>query len=142
MNKENTEYLYNKYHQLFRDKDAPMTHTCLCWGLEVGDGWFDLLKNLCEQIQVRCEQEGYTDIRVIQCKEKYGTLRFYVNHADDFIYDLIEVAQEKSSHVCEVCGSKRGTLRSDHGWLSVRCKKCWTKYNKDADDRLALINGK
>ena len=139
MNIEKEKFLFEKYPQLFRDKDSPMTHTAMCWGIEVGDGWYGIIDELCERIQTHCDNNGYDEVRFSQIKEKYGTLRVYVNFGSDEIYDYIDEAQERSSHVCEVCGSKRGKIRTDLGWLSVRCKKCWTKYNKDAEARLALI---
>ena len=139
MNKENTDYMFEKYPSLFKGKDLPMTQTAMCWGIECGSGWYDILDELCEKIQTHCEENGYDDVMFSQIKEKYGTLRVDVNFGSDEIYDYIDEAQERSSHVCEVCGSKRGKIRTDLGWLSVRCKKCWTKYNKDAEARLALI---
>lgn len=135
------DYLFKKYPNLFRGKDLSMRETAMCWGIECGSGWYGIIDELCAKIQAHCEENGYDDVMFSQCKEKYGTLRVYVNFGSDEIYAYIDVAQEKSSHVCELCGSKRGTLRSDRGWYMTRCKKCWTKYNKDADDRLALING-
>tara|TARA_R110002153_G_scaffold46642_2_gene131713 strand:- start:1695 stop:1805 length:111 start_codon:yes stop_codon:yes gene_type:complete len=27
--------IFEKYPKIFRDKDKPMTETCMCWGLEV-----------------------------------------------------------------------------------------------------------
>lgn len=79
--------LYAKYPKIFRDKDLPMTQTCMCWGLECGGGWYDLLDHLCYamtwtyQTSVKTG-EGYTPVeppQVVadQVKEKFGTLSFY-----------------------------------------------------------------
>lgn len=60
--------------------------------------------------------------QVIQVKEKFGELRFYVNYGSDKIYDLIEEAEEKSAEICEICG-KPGKL-NEGNWLRTRCKNC------------------
>jgi hypothetical protein len=51
------------------------------------------------------------EFKVLQVKEKFGNLRFYVrfdglrlSHADDAISRRIDAAMEESFHTCEVCG--------------------------------------
>lgn len=46
MNMHYDRYLTQKYEPLYRDRNAPMTQTAMCWGFVVGDGWFDLINNL------------------------------------------------------------------------------------------------
>jgi hypothetical protein len=41
-----------------------------------GDGWRDLLERLCTRIEAALA-DGAGSLRVLQIKEKYGTLRFY-----------------------------------------------------------------
>ena len=55
MNKNLQEKLYQKYPKIFRQKDLPMTQTAMCWGIACGDGWYDLIDELCSQIQNRVE---------------------------------------------------------------------------------------
>jgi hypothetical protein len=133
---------FKKYHNLFLGKDLPMTQTAMCWGIECGSGWYDILDELCGKIQAHCEENGYDDVMFTQIKEKYSTLRVYVNFGSDVIYAYIDEAEEKSSHVCEVCGSKRGKIYDDHGWLSVRCKKCKTKQDAYTAERLSKLTEK
>jgi hypothetical protein len=64
---------------------------------------------------------------VTQVKEKYGTLRFYVNGATDSQYKLIDFAEYMSETTCEICGNK-GKLVGQ-GWFSVRC----TQHRNDND---------
>lgn len=82
-----------------------------------GDGWFDLIWNLCEQIEKIIPE----NFEVIQVKEKFGTLRFYADNNTKEIDKLIMEAEEKSAITCEVCG-KPGKLRRE-GWLSVKCEE-------------------
>jgi hypothetical protein len=41
---------------------------------------------------------------VLQVKQKFGGLRFYVSHRTDAILQRIEAAQLESIRTCEVCG--------------------------------------
>ena len=106
MKTELQQKIFDKYPKIFGDRTKPMTETCMCWGLEVGDGWYDLIDVLCEaltntyttSVQLdeedgkRLEIEPYIDrdgkasyyfkveppqVRASQVKEKFGTLRFY-----------------------------------------------------------------
>lgn len=127
MTPEKEKYFYDTYPNLFVDKDLPMTQTCMCWGFDCGDGWFDILDELCKKITARCEEMGYTDVRVSQVKEKWGTLRFYMNHADDEIYKYIDEAEAKSENTCEKCGAPGTCALTTNGWYGVRCDKCSKK---------------
>ena len=51
MKKELDEELCRKYPKLFRDRHAPMTVTCMCWGFDCGDGWYNIIDALCGNIQ-------------------------------------------------------------------------------------------
>ena len=75
--------LFKKYPKIFRQKDLPMTQTCLCWGCECGDGWYDLIDKLCSMLQWDIDKNRYPQIEATQIKEKYGTLRFYYTHAEE-----------------------------------------------------------
>lgn len=115
--------LFAKYPKIFRQKDESMQVTCMCWGIECGDGWYDLLDELCSKIQAYVDKKGIPQVEATQVKEKFATLRFYTGGVDgeswDDIQDIIEEAEIKSAHTCDVCG-KMGNLRG-RGWLMTRC---------------------
>ena len=53
------------------------------YGCECGDGWYNLIHELCQEISERYEQEGKeADIVIAQVKEKFATLRFYYEYED------------------------------------------------------------
>lgn len=60
--------------------------------------------------------------KAVQVKEKFASLRFYMNHYVKEIEDLIDEAEEKCSKTCEECG-RPGKLR-EGGWLKTLCDKC------------------
>lgn len=76
MKKELELKLVKKFPVIFRDYGEDMRNTCLHWGMECGDGWYNLLDKLCEDITTLI---GDKDIKVTahQVKEKFGGLRFY-----------------------------------------------------------------
>lgn len=106
MSPELEQKIFNKYPKIFKDSTKSPQETCMCWGLEVGDGWYELIDVLCEALtytfttSVRVDEEDgkrlgiepYKDIKgdlsyffrveppqvvADQVKEKFGTLRFY-----------------------------------------------------------------
>ena len=60
-------------------------------------------------------------VYIAQIKEKFGTLRIYIDGVeDDEIYSFIVMTETISGHVCEVCG-KPGKGQSKRGWLRTLC---------------------
>ena len=117
MNEENTEYLYNNFTSLYMDLYCPSPkYSNMFFGVEVGDGWFELIKELSAKLNP-------LGVVASQVKEKYGTLRFYVYHGTDEAFDLIDEAEDKSATICELCGEP-GKLYSE-GWCVTRCKECY-----------------
>ena len=51
MNEENTKHLFEKYPKIFANKDKSMQESCMHWGFECGDGWFEILDLMCRKIQ-------------------------------------------------------------------------------------------
>lgn len=94
----------------------------------INDGWFDLLYELARDIQYICEDKDIEVPDVIQIKEKFGTLRFYINSMDEDINKVISIAERKSSKICENCG-KKGEQRTG-GWIKTLCDKCNNERNK------------
>lgn len=124
MNAEHTKYFYDTYPALYAQHGLDMSQTCMCWGFDCGDGWFDIINELSRKITEIDEREGVTT-EAAQVKEKYGTLRFYVNGETDATEKAIEKAEDRSAVTCEVCG-KPGKLRGAC-WLRTRCDECAAK---------------
>jgi len=43
--------LCEKYPKMMVNRNKPMQETCMCWGFECGDGWFNILDQLMGNIQ-------------------------------------------------------------------------------------------
>ena len=60
--------------------------------------------------------------KIMQVKEKFGGLRFYVHGANDFLNGMIHMAEAASFKICEQCG-KPGRPRGG-GWILTLCDEC------------------
>ena len=47
MKKQLDEALCAKYPLIFKDRHADMRTTAMCWGLDCGDGWYNIIDVLC-----------------------------------------------------------------------------------------------
>jgi len=95
------------------------------WGFECDIGWYDLLDDLMNNIM---SKDPDREIRVLQIKEKFGTLRFYIGSGTDEIFDMIDEAERRSELICEMCGKESNTsLIKGDGWCYNRCDECWDK---------------
>jgi len=84
----------------------------------VGAGWRPLVEKLVDDI-IAIDQE----VEVLQVKEKFGGLRFYVGGASEEVYALIGKAEEESFKICERCGTN-DNVSTKGGWLLTLCDKC------------------
>jgi hypothetical protein len=142
MKQELDKQLCERYPKIFVNRHADMMTTAMCWGFEHGDGWFNIIDQLCANIQhhidyshknhmwdLQWNQEHPKDQRSVrdivpqvvatQVKEKFGTLRFYYDGGDDQIFGMACMAASMSAVTCEECGSP-GKQRGS-GWIYTAC---------------------
>ncbi len=89
-------------------------------GIRCDDGWLDLLDALFDEITRHCMSVGIPLPRARQVKEKNGSLRCYLASKDDFIDGLVQMAEEISGRICEVCG-EAGLMDVQDNTVQVRC---------------------
>lgn len=94
----------------FMKRDNGNSVYCAC-----GNGWYELIWNLCHELASLYEDNNVDldNIEVLQVKEKFGQLRFYVGWMIDGSYKIIEKYEKLSESTCEICGDK-GELRGDY----------------------------
>lgn len=113
MNQENTAKLFHDFPELFRDRDR----TGMNRGFETGDGWLELIHELCRNVEAEALKAGISRTsddwpKVQGVKEKFGTLRFYIwnrpnptpgseNIYSESISKLIVDALDRSATTCE-----------------------------------------
>jgi len=126
MKKELQSKLINDFPGLYTQVNWPKEKTCMCWGLAIGDGWFNIVYDLSKKIT-----EIAPEVQVVQVKEKFGGLRFYTgsvlkDHSDN-VYKLINEAEEKSFKTCEICGTIENVTTNGPNWIKTLCDKCRKK---------------
>jgi len=119
MNKDLTRKLYTDFPELYQDRSKPCSESLMCFGFEHDDGWFELVYKLSEDLMVISSKLGIKPPVAVQIKEKFGTLRFYVDGYHAEIAKRIEQAELESALLCEVCGNE-GKQRSQ-GWVRTLC---------------------
>lgn len=118
--------LCEKYPKMMVNRDKSMMGTCMCWGFECGDGWFNIIDQLMHNIQGHIDWKN-RDFEIVpqvtldQVKEKFGALRFYYSGGDDIIAGMVRLAESMSVVTCEVCGSP-GKFRGK-SWLYTSCEE-------------------
>ena len=98
------ERMIAKYPDNFRE----------CFDFCIGEGWEPIVEKLIGMVVA-----VKPDIKIVQIKEKFGGLRFYVDSANKDVNYLIECAEEASERTCEVCG-KEGKIVGKN-WLQCLC---------------------
>lgn len=160
MKKELDEKLCKDFPSLYRDRNGDMRTTAMCWGFDVGNGWFELIYGLSNYINDALTSKMWNSngehvsgliLVTTQVKEKYGTLRYYYRFEEDKTIEItdkeyskevamkvegaIEFAERLSAHICEECGGPGGIREGS--WLVVRCndhsdgKRLWKEVPED-----------
>lgn len=109
-----------KYPLLFNGHDL---------GTETGPGWWPLLEELMAGLTTLVELTPGASINVVQIKEKFGGLRFYMDtkgvpdgsRFHQVVDELVQHAENQAARTCEACGEP-GT-RGGKFWLKTYCKK-------------------
>ncbi len=126
MNEHLDKALCEAFPNLYRDRNAPMTETCMCWGFP-GDGWFLIIWHLSEKLEkiiLRESEESRHLICARQVKEKFGGLRFYMSLHSDKIGAAISKAEAEALETCEKCGRPGSSDNSKGSWIQVLCEVC------------------
>lgn len=91
------------------------------YGFSCGDGWYDIIRECAKKLSA-------LDPTIVaeQVKEKFGTLRFYIDQGSDAAYTIIDEAEHKSEVTCDVCGAP-GITRPIRSWLSTKCDTHWAE---------------
>jgi hypothetical protein len=124
MKQELDKLLCERYPKMMVNRNKPMQETCMCWGFECGDGWFNILDQLMGNIQHHIDWKNKNgevvhQVTLNQVKEKFGSLRFYYTGGDDYIDGMVTMAESMSGVTCEECGLP-GT-QTQGGWIKTAC---------------------
>lgn len=88
----------------------------LTWLAAVPTGWRPILHEAVEQLH------GIDPTsRIVQVKEKFGSLRLHVDHGSAEAYAAVQAACTASESICELCGADARLLGTPEGYYSTRC---------------------
>lgn len=76
-------------------------------------------------------KEPIPQVIAVQVKEKFGTLRFYVDGGNEVTHAMINMAESMSARTCEKCGAP-GKLRGKT-WLYTACDEHTEECDKFED---------
>ena len=93
----------------------------------VGDGWRDLVETAIGRMATAVARAPGGVLKIGQIKQKFGTLRLYLDKCDGFpettraaIEEAISLAEARSACTCETC-SAEGRLYDKGGYLFTAC---------------------
>jgi hypothetical protein len=119
-----------KVEELLRQfSNNPVWHTIQCQS-----GWIDTIYQLHEALLI-----VYPEYRIVQIKQKFGTLRFYIDQYPKYntaqhliVAACVQYGERKSQRICERCGAEHYSdnveLRTMYGWHHTYCDKCELAY--------------
>lgn len=141
------ENLYEKYPVLFENRTKSPMESCMAFGVECGEGWYDILNSICFLVdqhernidgQTKYKKKknpdyvsDYHPVKFDQIKEKFGGLRVYFSGGDEYVRGLISLAEAWSYKTCENCG-ERGTPNKK-GWIIVLCEGCRKNHDRNQE---------
>lgn len=128
MNEKLEKLLKRKYPEILKELDN--SESPMYWGIECGNGWYHILDALFETIQNYIDKNNLSQTHTVQVKEKFGSLRVYLDFEDIVIHELVNLAESISERVCELCGAP-GKLRNLNGWYKTLCRKCYKEAERD-----------
>jgi hypothetical protein len=90
---------------------------------EAGDGWYGLVRRMCEDILEHCGIYDKPLPRILGVYPQYGRLRVLSDTTDKEILDIVAFYQRVSGLVCESCGTTLDVSR-DIRLYKFLCHEC------------------
>ena len=154
-NEEFDKMVCEKWPELFRQRHLPKTQTCMYWGLDIGNGWFPIIWDLCKKLDFIRRSFGII-VEFAQIKSKFGSLRTYVDYSApkdsdkikneeeaflifDIVDDIIGKYQRESAYTCSETGEWYLKKITINGWTHDVCPEVLKKRYADNPEALKEI---
>jgi hypothetical protein len=125
MNEKLQNKLFKKFPKLFARRKLDITESCMFWGIDCGDGWYDLIYQMSEELIYQGHRCGFT-FQLEQVKEKFGVLTCYLHrewNVDREKYrsacQVIQKYSGKSLTTCEETGGIGSLKKNSNGHLKT-----------------------
>lgn len=122
MNQELTNKIYSRFPEIYCQHTLPKEETSMYWGIQCGDGWFDLIWKMSEEIETLARAQNIPIPEMSEIKQKMGGLRVRLFSNNPTIVAAVKDVEEMALYTCEKCG-RSGKLRRMKGLISVRCEE-------------------
>lgn len=121
---------HNAFVETYNELRHHFAETGSFVGFEPPYGWLDLVLDTHEKL---AHNPNY---RIVQIKEKFGGLRYYVNGVtSEHDKNTIREAEKASSGICQDCGTTKNVALRNHGWVATLCNTCDTHSETSATAR-------
>jgi len=125
MDKKLQNQLFKKYPKLFRQRLLNKETSPMFWGITCGNGWYNIINCLCFALDQMNDK-----VEACQVKQKFGGLRFYIDHGTEMQQRLCSLVGSISFGFCELCGSVDDVKTTKGGYVETLCGKCRKKTKK------------
>ena len=115
MKSEFSSKLSNRFPDIFN-----LNNSSNIFYFECHEGWFDLMFQLCEELEELAVKENVNLPKIAQVKEKFGKLRIYLDSGTDTMHNRVSEFEKISGFVCEICGGV-GKQMTENSWIKTRC---------------------
>lgn len=90
-------------------------------------------KMMLDDIMDACKRDELDpkSLYVIECKEKWGQLRFELSNIGHNLQYVLDAYEQVSGNVCWKCG-KIDVPATDFGWIIPECQDCYVKDHRSA----------
>jgi hypothetical protein len=95
MKQELDALLCEKYPKMMVNRHKPMQETCMCWGFECGDGWYNILNQLMGNIQHHIDWRNESRERALEYNQmiedcKHGDFRLFNDYYKSYLPNVVE----------------------------------------------------
>ena len=132
MKRELEDCLMKDFPKVYHKRCMTRRENCMPFGFECRDGWFDLIKQATESLNVEimkfspAEQRSYFVSRVY---EKDGVLNIDMPNHTESMTMIIYTTRDRSQTICEECG-KEGSCCQLGDFKSTFCENCFLEIMK------------
>ena len=140
------------FYEAIACQNGEMTEmdTCMFFGCECNDGWFEPLKKFALKLKLINELAAKQNFQYVctQLKEKYAELRIYysiknvdnnfnINHQEieiiqNMFSDALKTVEDECWNTCELCGKKNDYKQKEivmtRDWMTRICRTCAKNY--------------
>lgn len=143
----------------FREHNEDKMRTCMCWGIECGDGWYAPIMSFAIEVELLNEMLKCYNLCITasQVKSKLAIIRIRwalnrlserpdatVIQEDDarikailcIMDDLVGSLESKCDHICEECGQEEDVGHKVITCSSTLTRKCLSCAQRQQNDRV------